>query len=72
MGALFGGGPKAPAPQAPIIPAPAPVRDDVTGSAAGERMRLAALRGRGATLLGAPGAYAAAPDQRRVLLGVSE
>jgi hypothetical protein len=67
MGALFSS-PKVPPPQAPVIPPPAPVRDDVTGTAAAERQRLAALRGRGATMLG--GSYAAAPDARRVLLGM--
>lgn len=72
MGALFGGGPKAPPPQAPIIPPPAPVRDDVTATAAAERQRIAGLRGRSATLLGPPGSYQAAGDQRRTLLGVSE
>jgi hypothetical protein len=72
VGALFGGGPKAPAPQAPVIPAPAPARDDasVQGAASSERQRLAALYGRGATLLGSAGSYAAAPDQKRTLLGV--
>lgn len=71
MGALFGGGPKVPPAQAPIIPAPAPVRDDVSGASVAERQRIAGLRGRSATLLGPPGSYSAAPDQRSVLLGVS-
>jgi hypothetical protein len=72
MGALFGGGVKSPSPQAPIRPAPAPVRDDaaVSGAAAGERQRIAALLGRGATRTGGAGAYAPAPDRRPTLLGV--
>ena len=68
--AMFGGAPKASPQQAVKIPAPAPVRDDVGDTAAEQRARLAGLRGRGATLLGAPGAYAAGTDQKRVLLGV--
>jgi len=72
MGALFGGGPSAPPPSPPVIPPPAPVRDDVAGTAAAERARLAAQRGRGATMLGSPGAYAAAPSRQRTLLGVSD
>lgn len=71
MGALFGGGPKAPPPQAPIIPAPAPVRDDAAAAGAAERQRVAALRGRAATLLGSPAGYGAAGDARPTLLGVS-
>jgi len=71
MGALFSS-PKAPLPQAPVIPAPAPLRDEVTGTAAAERQRLAGLRGRGATLLGGPGSYARAPDAKRTLLGVAD
>lgn len=71
MAALFGGGgPKGGSAQAPVIPPPAPVRDDVAGTAASERQRLAAQRGRGATLLGGPGSYAAAPAAQRTLLGV--
>lgn len=73
MGALFSG-PKvsSAAPQRPVIPAPAPQRDDpaVTGAASAERQRLAALSGRGSTLLGSPASYAAAPDQKRTLLGM--
>jgi hypothetical protein len=72
MGALFGGGAKTPAPQAPVTPAPAPVRDDaaVQGAASAERQRVAALLGRGATMQASgPGAYRAAPDRRPVLLG---
>jgi len=71
MGALFSS-PKAPPPQAPVIPPPAPVRDDVAGTAAAERQRLAGLRGRGATILGNPGSFAPAGDGRRTLLGVSQ
>lgn len=70
MGALFGGGPSVPPPSPPVIPPPAPVRDDMAGTAAAERQRLAAQRGRGATLLS--GNYAPAPTGQRVLLGVSE
>lgn len=70
MGALFGGGPQIPPPRPPVIPPPAPVRDDMGGTAAAERARVAAQRGRGATLLS--GNYAPAPSGQRVLLGVSE
>ena len=71
MTGLIGGGPKLPPAQAPIIPAPAPVRDDVTAAGAAERARIAGLRGRSTTLLGPPGSYGAGTDQRPVLLGVS-
>lgn len=74
MGALFGGGKSASVtPQAPVIPAPAPARDDpaVQGAAANERQRVAALLGRSATMTArGPGAYSPAPDRRPVLLGV--
>lgn len=70
MAALFGGGPKGGASQPPVIPPPAPVRDDVASTAAADRQRLAAMRGRGATLLGGPGSYSAAPAGQRTLLGV--
>jgi hypothetical protein len=46
------------------------VRDDMAATAAGERQRIAGLRGRATTLLGPPGSYTAAPDARRTLLGV--
>lgn len=69
MSFLIGGGAK-PTAQSPVIPPPAPVRDDVAGAAAGERQRLAALRGRGATMLS--GDYAPAPSGQRVLLGMAE
>ena len=72
MGEMFGGRPSMPPPSPPMIPPPAPVRDDVGGTAASERARLAAQRGRGATMLGPPGAYAAAPSGQRSLLGVSD
>jgi hypothetical protein len=72
MSELLGGGRSAPPPAPPVIPPPAPVRDDVAGTAASERTRLAAQRGRRATMLGGPGAYAAAPSGQRVLLGVSD
>jgi len=71
MSGLFSS-PSAPPPQAPVIPPPAPVRDDVAGTAAAERQRLAGLRGRGATILGNPGSFAPAGDGRRTLLGVSQ
>lgn len=70
MAEMFGK-PAAPTPQPPVIPPPAPVRDDVTATANAERQRIAAQRGRAATLLGPPGSYTAAPDQRRTLLGVA-
>lgn len=71
MGAMFSG-PKLPAPQKPIIPAPAPVRDDqaVADAATSARQRLAGLLGRSRTVLGNPADYQAAPDRRPVLLGV--
>ncbi|CAB4166194.1 hypothetical protein UFOVP843_15 [uncultured Caudovirales phage] len=67
MTGLFGGAPK---PSAPIIPAPAPMKSDaeVVADAAAERARLAAAKGRGATLL--TGADTApAPSAPKVLLG---
>lgn len=66
---LFGGG-RRPATQAPVIPPPAPVRDDMAGTAAAERQRLAAQRGRASTLLS--GNYQAAPAGQRVLLGMGQ
>lgn len=70
MAFLMGGGKPAAQAQAPVIPPPAPVRDDVGGAASGERQRIAALRGRGATMLS--GDYAPAPSGQRVLLGMAE
>jgi hypothetical protein len=70
MAALMPGGARGAAPSAPVIPPPAPVRDDMAATAAGERQRIAGLRGRATTLLGPPGSYTAAPDARRTLLGV--
>jgi hypothetical protein len=67
MSGLFGGAPK---PTAPIIPAPAPMKSDaeVLADAGAERARLAAAKGRGATLL--TGADSSpAPAAPKVLLG---
>ena len=71
MGDMFSA-PSLPPPQKPVIPAPAPQRDDasVQDAATSARQRLAGLLGRNRTLLGQPADYQAAPDRRPVLLGV--
>lgn len=72
MATLFGGGPSVSPAQKPVVPPPAPVRDDQTilGAAMAERQRVAALAGRGSTILGNAAAYAAAPNAQRTTLGV--
>lgn len=59
--------------QAPVIPAPAPVRDDasVLGAAMEERRRLAAQKGRASTILGNAAAYLPGGDAKPTLTGVA-
>lgn len=69
FGGPKGGGSSPP----PVIPAPAPVRDDATvlGASLEERRRIAAQRGRASTILGNADAYLPGTDNKPSLTGMA-